>query len=44
MPVDNAQVGSIVVLAVAAAGADGCALITTAADAGDIHPAASVTV
>ena len=44
VPVANAQVGSMVVLAVAAAGAVGCTLMIADPDAGEVHPDASVTV
>ena len=44
VPVARAQVGWIVVVAVAAAGAVGCALITTLADGNEIHPVVLVTV
>ena len=43
VPVATAHVGCVM-LNVAEAGADGCALITTLADAGDVQPAAFVTV
>jgi len=42
--VANAQVGCSVVLAIGADGAVGNALITTLADAGEVHPDAFVTV
>jgi hypothetical protein len=44
VPVATAQVGWIVVLAVAAAGAVGCALMTTLVVGVEVHPAALVTV
>jgi hypothetical protein len=43
VPVDTAQVGCISVV-VGAAGVAGWALITTLADANEVHPAALVTV
>ena len=44
VPVDTVQVGCSVALAVGAAGVAGCALMTTLADATEVHPAALVTV
>ena len=41
LPVGSAQVGCVIV---PAAGAAGTAFITTLAEAGDVHPAALVTV
>ena len=43
-PVATAQVGWVIVPTVGAAGVAGCALITTLADATEVHPAALVTV
>lgn len=43
-PVDNAQVGWVMVPTVGAAGATGCAFITTLEDAAEVHPDALVTV
>ena len=44
LPVANAQVGCVIVPTVGAAGVAGCALMTTLADAKEVHPAAFVTV
>jgi hypothetical protein len=44
LPVATEQVGWFIVPTVGAAGVTGCALITTFDDAGDVHPAAFVTV
>src|SRR5664280_1367711 len=44
LPVASAQVGWVIVPTVGAAGTVGCTLITTSADAGDVHPPALVTV
>ena len=44
LPVAVAQVGWVIVPAIGAAGVAGCALMTILADAGEIHPAALVTV
>ena len=44
LPVARAQVGWVIVPTVGAIGVAGCALITTLADAGEIHPEALVTV
>ena len=44
LPVANEQVGWVMVPTVGAAGVGGCALITTLAEAGELHPAALVTV
>ena len=43
-PVATAQVGCVIVPTAGAVGVAGCALITTFADAGEVHPAALVTV
>ena len=43
-PVASAQVGWVIVPNVGAVGADGGAVITTLADATEIHPTAFVTV
>jgi hypothetical protein len=44
LPVANAQVGCVIVPTVGAVGVVGWALMTTLADAGEIHPEALVTV
>jgi hypothetical protein len=44
LPVAKAQVGCVIVPTIGAVGAAGCALMTTFADATDVHPAALVTV
>ena len=44
LPVAKAHVGWVMVPTVGAAGAAGAALMTTLADAGEVHPAAFVTV
>jgi hypothetical protein len=44
LPVATAQVGWVIVPTVGAVGIDGCGLITTLPDAGEVHPEASVTV
>jgi len=44
LPVASTQVGCVIVPTTGAAGVAGCVLITTFVDAGDIHPAALVTV
>jgi len=44
LPVANAQVGCVIVPTVGAPGVEGCALMTTLPDAGEVHPAALVTV
>ena len=44
LPVASAQVGWVIVPIAGAEGVTGCALMTTLADAGDVHPAAFVTV
>ena len=44
LPVAKAQVGWVIVPTVGAVGADGWAVITTLAEAEEIHPAALVTV
>lgn len=44
LPVDNAQVGCVIVPTTGAVGVTGCKLITTLADDTDVHPAALVTV
>ena len=43
-PVATVHVGCVMVPTVGAAGVDGCALITIFIVAGDVHPAALVTV
>ena len=43
-PVDKVQVGCVMVPTIGAAGVAGCAVITTLAVAGEMHPAAFVTV
>ena len=44
LPVADTHVGCVGAPAVGAVGVAGCALITMLADAGDVHPAALVTV
>ena len=44
LPVARAQVGSVIAPTVGAGGVAGCAAITTLPDAGEVHPAALVTV
>ena len=44
LPVAAVQVGCVIVPTVGAVGVAGCALMTTLADAGEVHPAAFVTV
>jgi hypothetical protein len=44
LPVANAQVGCVIVPTVGAPGVEGCALMTALTDAGEVHPAALVTV
>lgn len=44
LPVATVQVGCVIVPTTGTAGVTGCALITTFADAGEIHPKALVTV
>ena len=44
LPVATAQVGWVIVPTVGAVGVAGCALITTLAEAGEVQPAALVTV
>ena len=44
LPIEIAQVGCVIVPIVGDEGAPGAVLITTFADAGDVHPAAFVTV
>lgn len=44
LPVASTQVGCVIVPTTGAVGVAGCVLITTFADAGEIHPAAFVTV
>lgn len=44
LPVDNAQVGCVIVPTRGADGVTGCALITISADDAEMHPAALVTV
>jgi hypothetical protein len=44
LPVVSAQVGCVIVPMTGAAGVEGCALMTTLPDAGEVHPAALVTV
>ena len=43
-PVATVHVGWVMVPTVGAVGVAGCGLITTSADAGEVHPAALVTV
>ena len=44
LPVDTAHVGWVIVPTRGADGVTGCALMTTLADAIEVHPAAFVTV
>jgi len=44
LPVETVQVGCVMVPTAGAAGVDRCALITTSAETGEMHPAALVTV
>ena len=44
LPVATVQVGWVMVPTVGAVGVVGCALITTLAEAGEVHPEALVTV
>ena len=44
LPVGTVHVGCVIVPITGAVGADGAALIVTLTDAGEVHPAASVTV
>ena len=44
LPVDNAQVGCVIVSTTGAVGVAGCVLITILADDTDVHPAALLTV
>jgi hypothetical protein len=44
LPVAIVQVGWIIVVTVGTAGVDGCALMNTLADTGDVHPDTLVTV
>ena len=44
LPVESAHVGWVIAPTVGAAGAPGTAFITTLADAGEVQPAAFVTV
>jgi hypothetical protein len=44
LPVANAQVGWVIVPTIGAPGVEGCALMTALPDAGEVHPAALVTV
>ena len=44
LPVDTEQVGCVIVPTTGAVGVTSCALMTTSADAAEIHPAALVTV
>jgi hypothetical protein len=44
LPVANAQVGWVIVPIIGAPGVEGCALMTTLPDEGEVHPAALVTV
>jgi hypothetical protein len=44
LPVATVQVGCVMTLKIGAAGVEGCGLITTLAEDGEIHPAALVTV
>jgi hypothetical protein len=44
LPVDRAQVGSVIIPTVGAVGVAGCALITTFPDAAEVHPASFLTI
>ena len=44
LPVDIAQVGCVIVPTTGGVGINGCSLITTITDEGDVHPASLVTV
>jgi hypothetical protein len=44
LPVAKAHVGCVIIPTVGAVGVAGCALITTSADAAEVHPAVLVTV
>ena len=44
LPLGVKQVGWVMVPTVGADGGNGCALITTSADVGEVHPEALVTV
>jgi len=44
LPVETEQVGCVIVPTIGADGVDGCMLITTLADTGEVHPAELVTV
>ena len=44
LPVGTKQVGWVMVPTVGADGGNGCALITTSADVGEVHPEALVTL
>ena len=44
LPVARIQVGCVIVPIVGAVGVTGCALITTSADASEVHPTELVTV
>ena len=44
LPVATVHVGCVIVPMVGAAGVNGCALITTLAETGEVHPTALVTV
>ena len=44
LPVATVQVGWVIVPTIGAVGVAGCALITTLAEAGEVQPAALVTV
>jgi hypothetical protein len=44
LPVAKVQVGCVIAPSVGAAGAPGAVFITTSPDAGEVHPAALVTV
>ena len=44
LPVATAQVGCVMVPTIGAVGVTGCALITTFAEAEEVHPSALVTV
>jgi len=44
LPVATAQVGCVIVPTIAADGVEGCVLMATLAEAGEIHPEELVTV
>lgn len=44
LPVETSQVGWVIVPTTGAGGVTGCGLMTTSSEAGEMHPAALVTV